>query len=650
MRKVYQFEYNISMGNTVYLPLASGLLRSYAKTDVRIAANYQFTPFQFVKTTPENSCKDINDFDVLVVSLSMWNFQYGLAVVQILKKKNPNALVIAGGPSVPFEGINFLTSYPFVDVSVRGEGERTLNELLLAHLDKSDDFSEIKGISYRTRSGQIIHNRQEQIPLDLNTVPSPYLEGEYEYLYSETTPLVYQAIIETNRGCPFNCGFCFWGHGGLNKKLRQFPIARVKADADWVGAHRIAYTFCADSNFGIIQRDIDIARYFTQVKERTSFPEKFRVCYAKNSLDRVEEIAKIFNAASMDKSITLSFQTKNDSALANIGRKNIRQEDFMRLQKKYCDQGIPVYSELILGLPGETYASFLAGIEEILRSGLHNKLFIYLCQVYPNTMIGDPAYQEKHGIKILSIPLTEIHCSIHSPNAVCEFEDIIIETATLNYHELMRLLVNAILIQLFFSLGLLYRIMVYWQNTLNIRLIEFIDYVTHPEISKKYPQNLIVQEVQKLFIYTENLKNTGRGVVALQYGEIYWEPEEVAFLVLMEADKNKLIQDIFELTKAFMSEKKYHCDTQLLFELITYQIILLPGLNDQQCEYDFNYDFLAYFSNNSAELFKSCQHAIITPKFDFNGSQAQMAKQLVLYGRKGAGNQNTMVIQNNINH
>ncbi len=642
-RKIYQFEYNMTMGNTIYLPLASGLLRSYSKQDERIRLSYEFMPFQFVKNTAASTLKNITDFEIVAISLSMWNYHFTLSLAETLKKINPDALIIAGGPSVPFEGIDFLRKYPFVDVTIRGEGELTFKEILLAHLEKGNDFSGIKGISYRTFDGKLIRNPEEQALLDLTTIPSPYVQGEYEYLFKESDNLKYQTIIETNRGCPFNCGFCFWGQGGLSKKMRQFPIERVKADANWIAQHKIEYTFCADSNFGIFGRDVEIADYFAQIKKTTSFPEKFRVCYAKNSHDRVEAIAKIFNECNMDKSITLSFQTKNPEALKNIGRRNIRQEDFIRLQKKYSDQKIPVYSEMILGLPGETYQSFLDGIEEILQSGLHNKLFIYLCQVYPNTMIADPEYQKRHGIKTLAIPLNEIHCSIHVDDEIREEECIIVETATLSRTEWERLLVNSILIQLFFSLELLYMVMVYCQKTLHIRLIEFIDFISRNEVLSQHPDNYVAKEILKLFDFTRELEARGNGITDNRYGGIYWSPEEVAYLHLMEVDKNILIEDIYNLFSDFLVSKKTDFNRELIHGLIEYQINMLPGLNDREVSCEFKYDYSSYLTGQTEELNSLNWLGTFKPRFEFNGDTEKMARQLILFGRKSGSTRNILV-------
>ena len=57
----------------------------------------------------------------------------------------------------------------------------------------------------------------------------------------------------------------------------------------------------------------------------------------------------------------------NDQTLEYIDRKNIKMSTYQNLQVRYNEEEIPVYTELILGLPGETHESWLSRIEELLQ-------------------------------------------------------------------------------------------------------------------------------------------------------------------------------------------------------------------------------------------------------------------------------------------
>ena len=72
--------------------------------------------------------------------------------------------------------------------------------------------------------------------------------------------------------------------------------------------HKISYCYCADANFGISKRDIDIANYILEKKNETGYPQVFKPCYAKESDETVFEIGKILTDRQTDRqSINLPF-------------------------------------------------------------------------------------------------------------------------------------------------------------------------------------------------------------------------------------------------------------------------------------------------------------------------------------------------------
>ena len=102
---------------------------------------------------------------------------------------------------------------------------------------------------------------------DLDIYPSPYLAGEFEYLLPEGKDHNYQIIIETNRGCPFLCTYCYWGKGGNTTKYKFHSLDRIFAEIDWVAKKKIEYLFNADSNFGMHRRDAKIAKDLVKSKQ-----------------------------------------------------------------------------------------------------------------------------------------------------------------------------------------------------------------------------------------------------------------------------------------------------------------------------------------------------------------------------------------------
>ena len=292
-RRVYFNEFNVLMEGTAYLPLVSGLLRCYAETKPALRERYEFMPFLFYRDRVDSILARYENPSVAAFSSSMWNEQINLRVAAEVKRRFPACLVVFGGANVPHHPEAYFREHPFIDVAVKGEGEEAFAEILERALT-SRDFSGILNVAFRhPESGAcVVNGGQRPQPRDLDVYPSPYLEGVFEPLMAEwSSQMRFQSIIETNRGCPFLCTFCFWGQGGLSTKYRFHSLERVKAIIGWCAEHRIEYVFNADSNFGMHPRDYQIAEFLLEAKRRHGYPDKFRTCFGKNTDERIFKVA-----------------------------------------------------------------------------------------------------------------------------------------------------------------------------------------------------------------------------------------------------------------------------------------------------------------------------------------------------------------------
>lgn len=572
MREIYLNEYNVLMDNTVYFPLATGQLRAYAETIPEIRENYQFMPFIFLRDAPERIVAQYHSPSVAAFSCSMWNINLSLEVARQVKEKFPGCLIVFGGPSVPLEPTDFFMRYPFVDVTVRGEGEHTFAGLLVRLL-LGRDFSDIAGICYPDYfQGKVVVNEARPLEEELDIFPSPYLEEIYDYLLP--SGISFQAVIETNRGCPFKCSYCFWGEG---RRYRLYSLDRVKRLADWCGVNKIKYVFCADSNFGMLERDLEIARYFVEAKTKYGFPEKLRACYGKNAEETIYLIGKLLHKHDMEKGITLSRQSNNAEALKNVGRRNIKKSVYYNLQKRYNEDNIPTYTELILGLPGETYESFLDGIEAVLESGIKNQLIVYICEVYPNTELANPEYQKRFGVSTVRIPLTEIHGSVRPEGIPQEYNEIVVSTSTMPVEDWKTALVISWIMQLLHGLKLAFYILDYMVEKYHVSFTSFFEY-----IAGLTPQDAesLGNQVVEFYRFADSIaKGQPRGCILADFGSIYWEPEEVAYLSLCQK-KDKFYEDMHQVCRDYLNNLGIIYDANKLRKVIEHQRACIPNIAD----------------------------------------------------------------------
>ena len=126
-----------------------------------------------------------------------------------VKRWDPGALVLYGGPHATFTAEDTLTGVPAIDVVVRGEGEVTAAEIVDRLSEGQRDLTGVAGASFR-RDGEIVHNPDRPRLGDLDMLPMPERVPELARAYDmpmEFLDLRGTAVI-TSRGCPVNCSFC----------------------------------------------------------------------------------------------------------------------------------------------------------------------------------------------------------------------------------------------------------------------------------------------------------------------------------------------------------------------------------------------------------------------------------------------------------
>ena len=629
--RVYLNEYNIRMECSAYLPIATGLLRAYAETQAEVRAHYEFAPFIYHMDSMANIMARYDEPAVAAFSLSMWNEQLNLAVAAEVKRRWPNCLIVFGGPQVPQHPQDYFRQHPFVDVAVRAEGEEAFAKILLRNLE-SRDFSGLTGVSWRNDKGECIRNEvNSHQPKDLDMYPSPYLEGLFDSIMA-TSGMEMQAIIETNRGCPFPCSFCFWGQGGLSRKYRFHGVDRVAKEIEWAAKNKIRYLFNADSNFGMHKRDEEIAQILIDTKRQYGFPEKFRTCFGKNADERIYRIASSLHDADLEKGITLAIQSNNAQVLKNINRQNIKMTAYQELQRKFNEKNVPVYTELILGMPGETMETWKQGIEDLLQSGLKNQLFVYLCQVFQNTEMWEPEYQKKFGIRTHRIELNEIHGAIRSPDLTTEYEDIIIETDAMPVSMWREMVLFSWMTMVLHSLKIGFFVMLYLVNRHGLKFTDFIEFAC------QYDKGDLLQNEKREFKaqIERLLEGKGRGRMVSGYSPIYWDEEEASFMRISER-LDAYYVEFGMMVRDYLIARGIAYDPEEVEDVIHYQRLRIPSANDMSASIQsFSHNVPEYFDRIMTEpvSLERRMQAMTVYARTYNGDKPRFAKETLMWGRK----------------
>jgi len=189
-----------------------------------------------------------------LVGLSVMTFQRGTArrIISLVKSINPDAKVVVGGydPSLAPEA----WTHPAlgVDFIVRGEGDLTFRELVRALEDKRP-LTGVAGLWFRSADGMQRNLPRSVTTLERGEIRLPRREGRvlsgYTYMGRPID------VIETSRGCTFDCSFC----SIIEMRGRNFhrlPIERVLDDIRDARDRGARAIFIVDDNI-----TIDVPRF-----------------------------------------------------------------------------------------------------------------------------------------------------------------------------------------------------------------------------------------------------------------------------------------------------------------------------------------------------------------------------------------------------
>ena len=628
---------NYKYGDQVYLPYSVGVLQSFVLQKKEIRDNYHFKEFIFLRESVSKMSSKIGRVDILGISCYMWNWRISLKLAEEVKRKNPNCMIFLGGPHVP-DAIdeNFFKSHPFVDMTMHGEGELIFEETLIKYFNRQPLYN-ILGTSVRDRDNRekIHFNKKRERMHNYSIIPSPYLEGTLEDLFKKYN-YKWTPTWETNRGCPFKCTFCDWG-SATAAKLRNFEEERLYKEIDYFSEKKIDLVFGADANFGILKRDKDLALKFAENKKKYGYPNKFAVCFTKNSTEKVFEVAKIFNDVGIQRGVTISTQSMDEGTLKNIKRDNIKMDFFKSLQRKYVEAGISTYTELILPLPGETYKTWKQGINQLIDSSQHSGLIVYNVNVMPNAELGDKNYIEKYKIKTVDIPLFQAHSAKSLDEDITEYEPIVVSTYSMPTPEWKKTYKFTVFVQAFHFLGLLQAMSVIIKNKYGITYSEFFELlINYGEKNKESFLNKELNYIEEILDRMISGKSSHAQYVD-GFEEIQWPPEEALFLRTIE-NFDLFYEEVYKiLTKKFQKTDE---DKVFLDDLISYQKKLVVHYRDTKettlkLRYNFHEHFKDLLIGKTSQLKSGNFTYSFKPKKDYSKEKKLFSREVVWYGRKG---------------
>jgi|TARA_B100000315_G_scaffold178919_1_gene167609 putative methyltransferase len=420
-----------------YTPTGIGYLAAYSKS--KLGSKVEFRLFKSINKLFEAYEKEKPD--LVGFSNYTWNVALSKFAGEWIKDKDPLLPIIMGGPNIRTyrKGIEeFLVTNQYVDTYCMFAGEISVYRILKFLLDQPKSKrtskvlkSQIFDGSYSIFKNKLIGNSNYAKPSDLDEVPSPFLTGLMDPFLKKG----YYPIFETNRGCPFSCTFCIWGISALNKVLK-FSMERVKSELTYVAnsATESSALVLADANFGILKRDVEIAQHIRNLYDTTKSFSSIRMYWAKVAKPHMVDIGKILGHLTHT---YIAFQSLDDEVLENIKRKNIRTEELSDLIEKLKGFSYGAQTDLLVGLPGETFDSHLNSYNKALSMGLTH-IFGGEIQMLPGAEMDEEEHRKKYGLKT-KYRFIEGGYGLYRGEFIYELQESIRETKTMTEDEMLKL-------------------------------------------------------------------------------------------------------------------------------------------------------------------------------------------------------------------
>ena len=285
---------------------------------------------------------EFHDRDLVVMHTSTPSFKSDIKTAEMIKAINPGIKIGFIGAKVAVEPQKSLIAAGAVDFVARNEFDFTIKEVA-----DGRHFRDIKGLSYRSADGNIVHNEEREILHDMDVLPwvtpvykrdltiEKYFGGYLKHPYIS---------FYTGRGCKSRCTFCLWPQTVGGHRYRVRSVEDVVAEMKWAKSafpQVKEYFFDDDTLTDNLPRVEALARELGKLGVTWS-------CNAKANVPR--KTLEIMKENGL-RLLLVGYESGNQQILINI--KKGMHVDFARRFTKDCHElGIVIHGTFILGTPG----------------------------------------------------------------------------------------------------------------------------------------------------------------------------------------------------------------------------------------------------------------------------------------------------------
>jgi radical SAM superfamily enzyme YgiQ (UPF0313 family) len=381
-----------------------------------------------VRTLRKDFLASVQAFDPDILAFSTFTglHRHFLDINKKIKKILPHVFSIFGGPHATF--FPEIIKEEGVDAVCIGEAEDALLELV-ERMKYREDMFDVKNFWFK-QDGQIKKNGLRPLSHDLDNIPFPDRELFYEG--DQNLRFIPIRSILTGRGCPYSCSYCF-NHAmrglyeiGNKEYCRKRSVENVIEEIQQLTRnYRTKFLMFSDDLFVVSQKWL----------------EEFTIAYRKNlsipftcnirPLSAKDSIFKLLKEAGCI-SVQMAIESGNDKIRHDLLNRRESRENIIKTAEMVRRNGMKLYTQNIIGLPGETLENMLETIDLNRKCRPHHPE-VTIFQPYPKTTLG-----EHCGKLGLPVNLDEMSATYHKNANLSEVSDNVVE----NLHHFFAILVK----------------------------------------------------------------------------------------------------------------------------------------------------------------------------------------------------------------
>jgi radical SAM superfamily enzyme YgiQ (UPF0313 family) len=301
---------------TLFAPHAIAAVAALTPPEYEVHLHDEYT------NGPVESLIEHNTFDIIGISVTSNQQKRSLQIARYSKQVSPLSLVVFGGIGVE----HFIhQEMAGIDVIFHGEAEETWPKFL-------EEFKQGK-------HQRIYRNISKP---DMAKTPAPRWELLAKDLSSYTA-----VLLQTTRGCPFDCSFCDVIYT-FGRKLRSKTIEQVLDEVRRLSALKVKMVFIADDNFaGDKKYTKELLKQLIPLNNSFKAPIEF-ITQIDITIANDEELLTLLADCNFQ-AVMIGIESVNEESLKDYNKQQNLRFPIREAVQKIQSFGIVVLAHMIIG-------------------------------------------------------------------------------------------------------------------------------------------------------------------------------------------------------------------------------------------------------------------------------------------------------------